>query len=159
MASLRTLINAQMAALIDGHFGCLDAAAETIFARTGVPVNKSTLSKRLSGQYGWPADEIAALEDAAGISPVSNSMYRRLGPTSATACGSIRAQVGVISKETGESIYATMAAQQSARSEDWAVAVVEIQQAIDALLPALKEAKLRASTPKEDQASNSSGHG
>jgi len=139
------MINAQMSALIDGHFGCLEAAAETIFARTGIPVAKGTLSKRLSGQCGWPADEIAALEDAAGISPVSNSLYRRLNPTVVTACGSMRAQVGVISKETGESVYATMAAQQSARSEDWAVAAVEIQQAIDALLPALEEAKRRAS--------------
>lgn len=57
----------------------------------------------------------------------------------------MRAQVGVISKETGESVFATMAAQQSARCEDWAVAAVEIQQAIDALLPALAEAKRRAS--------------
>ena len=145
MASLRTLINAQMAAIIDGHFGCLDAAAETIFARTGIHVSKGTLSKRLSGQCGWPADEIAALEDAAGISPVSNTLYRRLSPTDVTACGSMRSQIGVISKETGESVFATMAAQQSARCEDWAVAAVEIQQAIDALLPALEEAKRRAS--------------
>lgn len=126
MASLRTLINAQMATIIDDHFGCLDAAAETIFSRTGIPVNKGTLFKRLSGQCGWPADGIAVLEDAAGISPVSNTLYRRLNPTDVTTCRSMRAQVGVICKEAGEPVYATMAAQQSARCEVWAVAAVWI---------------------------------
>ena len=60
-----------MSALIDGTFGCLDAAAETINARLGSSVSKGTLSKILSGQHQWPAVYIWALEDAASDAGVN----------------------------------------------------------------------------------------
>ncbi len=143
MANLRALINAQMAALIDGSFGCLDAAAETIHARTGTPVGKGTLSKRLAGHCGWPADEIAALEDAAGRHPVTRALARRLNPDEDTARGSILAQAGAISKESGEAVSAILAAQQSACGDDWAKAATEIGEAIEVLQRARKSAEIR----------------
>lgn len=147
MADMRALVNAQMAAMIDGCFGCLDAAAETINARTGLSVNKGTLSKRLSGQYGWPIDEVAALEDAAGRHPVTRVIARRLNPDERTARGSILAQAGAISKETGEAVNAILAAQQSASSKDWAAAAAEIDEAVQALRAArsFAEAHIRES--------------
>jgi hypothetical protein len=142
MAQLRDLVNAQMAALIDGTFGCLDAAAETINARTGGSLTKGTISKRLSGQIGWPVDEVAALEDAAGRHPVTRALSRRLNPDERTASGSILAQAGAISKETGEAVSAILAAQQSASAKDWAAAIAEIDEAIEALRSARSYAEL-----------------
>ncbi len=133
MHNLRRLINSQMQALIDGHFGCLDATAETINARLDHSVCKGTLSKRLQGQYGWPVDEIAALEDAAGRHPVTRLMARRLSPDERTARGSILMHVGRVSKETGEAVSAILAAQQSEAADDRDQAIVEIDEAIEAL--------------------------
>lgn len=133
MPDLRRLINSQMQALIDGHFGCLDATAETINARLNSSVSKGTLSKRLQGQYGWPADEVAALEDAAGKFPVTRLLARRLLPDERTARGSILMHAGCVSKETGEAVSAILAAQQSEAADDRAQALVEIDEAIEAL--------------------------
>ncbi|MCA0856136.1 hypothetical protein [Phaeobacter italicus] len=130
---MRNLVNAQMSALIDGTFGCLDAAAEAIHARTGQPVGKGTLSRRLSGNAGWPVDEVAALEDAAGRHPVTRALARRLKPDEQTAAGSIISQAGAISKETGEAVSAILAAEQSASGKDWAAAVSEIDEALEVL--------------------------
>lgn len=144
MSQFRILANAQMSALIDGKYGCLDAAAETIQARTGLPVSKGTLSKRLSGQYGWTVDEVVALEDAAGCHPVTRAMARRLNPDESTARGSILAQAGAISKETGEAVSAVLAAQQSATVDDWARAAAEIVEALEVLQIALEYAERHA---------------
>ncbi|UWQ30226.1 hypothetical protein [Leisingera sp. M523] len=141
-----------MAALIDGTFGSLDAAAETIYARTGRPVSKGTLSKRLAGHCGWPADEIWALEDAAGRHPVSRMRTRQLKPNEVTAGGCIMAQAGKIFKETGEAVDAIFAAQQSASAEDWAKASKEIQEAEEVL------ARSRAYAESMMAAAVSSGH-
>ena len=92
MPDLRKLVNAQMAALIDGTFGCLDAAAETINARTHGHVSKGTLSKRLSGQLGWPVEDVAALEDAAGRYPVSRMLARRMNAGEAISAALTAAQ-------------------------------------------------------------------
>jgi hypothetical protein len=143
MSSTRHLINAHMAALIDGPFGCLDSAAETINARLGLSVCKGTLSKRLSGQYGWPADEIFALEDAAGRYPVTRTAARRLHGDENTARGSIIIQAGIISKEVGEAVNALLAADQNANSENWADAVHEIDEGIEALRRARSLAEKR----------------
>jgi hypothetical protein len=83
--TVRRTVNAAMQALIDGTFGCLDAAAETINARLGGTVSKGTLSKRLSGQLGWPVEEVMALEDAAGRHPVTRMLARRLDTRERTA--------------------------------------------------------------------------
>ncbi|MEQ8292506.1 MAG: hypothetical protein RIA08_09890 [Roseovarius sp.] len=133
MAELRALINAQVAALIDGSFGCLDAAASAIDARLRTSVSKGTLSKRLQGQYGWPVDEIIALEDAAGRHPVTRLMARRMDPDGETASGSILMHAGCVSKETGEAVSAILAAQQSQAANDGARALAEIDEAIEAL--------------------------
>ncbi len=133
MADLRKVVNTQMAAMIDGQFGCLDAAAETINARTNLSVCKGTLSKRLSGQLAWPVDEIAALEDACGKHPVTRLLARRLNPDEGTASGSMIMHAGAISKEAGEAVSAILAAQQSDSDQDQAQALVEIDEAIDAL--------------------------
>lgn len=132
MADPRQIINRMMAALIDSY-GCLDAAVETINARFGGSVSKGTLSKRLAGQQGWTVAHVIALEDAAGYHPVTRMMARRLNPDPDTAAGCILADAGAISKETGEALAAILAASQSADSSDKAQAIVEVDEAIDAL--------------------------
>lgn len=133
MSDLRRLVNSQMSALIDGQYGCLDAAAETINARTGQSVSKGTLSKRLSGLHGWPVDDVIALEDASGRHPITRQMARRLNPDADTAHGSVLMHAGAISKEAGEAVSAILAAQQSDAGKDRAQAIVEIDEAIEAL--------------------------
>jgi hypothetical protein len=81
-------VNTAMSALIDGTFGCLDAAAETINARLGSSVSKGTLLKILSGQHQWPAIYIWALEDAAGRYSVSR--LRGCGAPSEAARAGLR---------------------------------------------------------------------
>lgn len=133
MADLRRLVNSQMSALIDGHYGCLDAAAEAINARTGQAVSKGTLSKRLAGQFGWPVDDVMALEDAAGRHPVTRLMARRMAAGGDTARGSMILHAGAISKEAGEAVSAILSAQQSQAAHDNSQAVVEIDEAIEVL--------------------------
>ena len=138
MNDRRKLVNAQMAALIDGTFGCLDAAAETINARTGGAVSKGTLSKRLSGKLGWPVEDVAALEDAAGRYPVSRMLARRMGAKGPTASACLYAASGVASKEAGEAISAALSAAQSADG-DRTAAIREATEA-EAALRRLREA-------------------
>lgn len=144
MSDLRSRINASMAALIDGSFGCLDAAAETINARLGRSVGKGTLSKKLGQSIGWNVDEVMALEDAAGRYPVTKMLARRLRPDEYTAQGSVLLHVGQISKETGEAVNAILSAQQSDAGCDYDQAIVEIDEAIEALRQA------RARLERED---------
>lgn len=133
MADRRRVINAAMTALIDGSFGCLDAAAETINARTGGSLGKGTLSKRLSGQQGWPVDDVMALEDAAGRYPVTHLMARRLNTASGSAAASVYQSSGRASKEAGEAISAALRAAQSVDGADRACAIQEVSEAIEAL--------------------------
>ena len=133
MAEMRRMVAAQVAALIDGTFGCLDAAAEAINARLGGAVAKGTLSKRLAGLQGWPVDEVCALEDAAGRFPVTRMMARRLDPQGNSAAAHLVVHAGEVARETGEAVAAILAAQQSDSAQDAASAVVEIDEAIDAL--------------------------
>ncbi|MCG7574875.1 hypothetical protein MHM39_14985 [Phaeobacter sp. CNT1-3] len=133
MSEIRARVNASMAALIDGSFGCLDAAAETINARLGRSVGKGTLSKKLGQSIGWNVDEVIALEDAAGRYPVTKMLARRLRPNEYTAQGSVLLHVGQISKETGEAVNAILSAQQSDAGCDYDQAIVEIDEAIEAL--------------------------
>ncbi len=138
MTDLRKLVNAQMAALIDGTFGCLDAAAETINARTGGSVSKGTLSKRLAGHLGWPVEDVAALEDAAARYPVSRMMARRMNAEGPTASACLYAASGVASKEAGEAISAALSAAQSADG-DLTEAIREAMEA-EAAMRRLREA-------------------
>lgn len=133
MTDLRRMINSHISALIDGTFGCLDAAAETINARLGASLCKGTISKRLQGQYGWPVDEVVALEDAAGRYPVTRMLARRLNPDGGTARGTILMHAGACAKETGEAVSAILAAQEADSAGERAIAVAEIDEAIEAL--------------------------
>ncbi|MBY6160015.1 hypothetical protein KUV73_03985 [Mameliella alba] len=142
MADARRMVAAQMSALIDGTFGCLDAAAEALHARLGRPVGKGTLSKRLAGQQGWPVDEVCALEDAAGRYPVTRMMARRLDAKGDTAAAHLVVLAGDISRETGEAVAAILTAQQSDCAGDDASAIAEIDEAIEVLRQA--RAKLEA---------------
>lgn len=130
MADLRRVVNAHVSAMIDGYFGCLDAACETINARLGTSVNKGTLSKRLQGQYDWPVSDIIALEDASGRYPITRMMARRLVPDERTARGSLLMHASACAKETGEALSAILAAQQSGGGGDDAQAIREIDEAI-----------------------------
>lgn len=123
-----------MAALVDGGFGCLDAAAETINARLGSSVAKGTLSKRLHGHIGWPVDEVIALEDAAGRYPITKMMARRLDASADTAAACLFQVSGAASKEAGEAINAALRAAQSVDADDRAVALQEVGEAIEALV-------------------------
>ena len=133
MADPRRLVSGHVQALIDGHYGCLDAACETISARLGRSVSKGTLSKRLAGQQGWPADEVMALEDAAGRHPVTRMLARRLNPNEGTAAGCVLAHAGDVARETGEAVSAILAAQRSDAGDDVSQALVEIDEALAAL--------------------------
>lgn len=139
MAELRKVINSQMAALIDGCFGCLDAAAETINTRNSGSVGKGTLSKRLSGQLSWPVEDVAALEEAAGRYPVSKLLARRLDGSGGTASSCLYAASGVASKEVGEAVSAALRAAQSADGDDLANAIKEAAEG-EAAMRRLREA-------------------
>lgn len=125
MTQTRRLINAAMQALIDGAYGCLDAAAETINARLGTSASKGTLSKRLAGQLGWTVEDVIALEDAAGRYPITRMMARRLDARGNTAAASLYAASGLASKEAGEAVSAALQAAQSADAGDLAAAIQE----------------------------------
>lgn len=133
MADLRRIVNAQMSALIDGTFGCLDAAAETINARTGGSVSKGTLSKRLSGQLDWPLVDVWALEDAAGRRPTSRLRSLQMDGREATASACLYAASGVASKEVGEAVSSALRAAQSADAGDKADAIREALEAETAM--------------------------
>jgi len=144
MADPRRMVAAQMAALIEGTYGCLDAAAEALHARLGRPVGKGTLSKRLAGQQGWPVDEVCALEDAAGRYPVTRMMARRLDPRRAGASAHLVTLAGDISRETGEAVSAILLAQQSEGAGDAERALAEIDEAIEARRAARDKLEARA---------------
>lgn len=70
-----SMIHPLMLGLIE-RAGGPERAASMIDARMGRPLDrdsqstrKGTMSKRMSGQYAWPADEILALEDVLGVYP------------------------------------------------------------------------------------------
>lgn len=128
----RLRINAAARALIN-RLGCLDAAAETINASTGAITSKGVLSRRLSGHLDWTVIEVAALEDALGVYPVTRLLARRLKADQSSTSASLVAQSGAIAKETGEAINAILAADMSAGAKDQAQAIIEIDEAIEAL--------------------------
>lgn len=127
----RAIINSHMQALIDGFYGSLDAALEQINARNGSSVSKGTLSRRLHGDFGWPVEDVIALEDGAGRYPVTRRMASRLD-TKAGAAGCIYSASGDFSKEAGEAACASLRAAQTATSEDHADAIREAEEAVAA---------------------------
>ena len=131
MSEFALVVSAHMRALV-GRLGCLDAAAETLNARWGGGHSKGTLSRKLNGSLDWTVKDVAGLEDALGQFPVTRLLERRrVQATPATV--SILTQAGTISRETGEAIAAILAAEQSDSAHDRAQAVVELDQALEAL--------------------------
>lgn len=133
MHDARRFIASQMAALIQGHYGCLDAAAEAINARFGSALHKGTLSRRYSGASGWPIDHVWALEDAAGQFPLTNVRARQIAAAPAPRGAARPVLAASAAKEAGEAIGAIVLAETSASAGDHLAAVREIDEAITAL--------------------------
>lgn len=128
MSDPRLPISASLSALIQGYFGCFDAAAETINARWGRGASKGTISKKISGQLDWTVADVVALEDASGRYPVTRMLARRLD-TASSHEGSLLQHAGSIAKEMGEAVAAILAAEQSACADDKAQAIKELHEA------------------------------
>lgn len=126
--------------------GCQDAAAAAINIRWDANTSKSIISRKLSGSLSWGLLEVMALEDAVGKHPVTDMMHGRLDVESTSACSSLVEQSGIIAKESGEAIAAILAAQQSSNGDDATQAVVEIDEAVQALL--LARARLQIGSAK-----------
>ncbi|CAM3093121.1 hypothetical protein PANO111632_02755 [Paracoccus nototheniae] len=103
--SEKAMIQAFMASLID-KVGGFDAAAAVIGARLGHDISKGSISKRQSGQLGWPLLEIMALEDAAGDRCVRRWL-RRCDPE-AEANDELMSLLAIASKESGEAFTALL---------------------------------------------------
>ncbi|KZY05245.1 MULTISPECIES: hypothetical protein [unclassified Sulfitobacter] len=128
----RAIINSHMQALIDGFYHSLDAACEQINARNGSTVCKGTMSRRLNGDFGWPVEDVIALEDGAGRYPVTRRMANRLTDKErAAAC--IYEASGAASKEAGEAVSAALRAAQSADAGHTAGAIREAEEGMQAL--------------------------
>lgn len=125
MADPRLPISASLSALIEGFFGCFDAAAETINARWGRGASKGTISKKISGQLDWTVADVVALEDASGRYPVTRMLARRLDNAGSRE-GCILQYAGSIAKEAGEAVAALLSASQSADAGDRAQAIKEL---------------------------------
>lgn len=128
MSDPRLPISASLSALIQGYFGCFDAAAETINARWGRGASKGTISKKISGQLDWTVADVVALEDASGRYPVTRMLARRLD-AAPSPDGCLLKHAGSIAKEMGEAVAAILAAEQSASADDKAQAIKELHEA------------------------------
>lgn len=125
MADLRRSASAALSALIEGFFGCYDAAAETINARWGRGASKGTISKKAAGQLDWTIADVIALEDASGRYPVTRMLARRLERAKDPE-GCIIEHASSIAREAGEAVSALLSAAQSADAGDKAQALKEL---------------------------------
>jgi len=125
MADPRLSLSASLSALIEGFFGCYDAAAETINARWGRGASKGTISKKVTGQLDWTVADVIALEDASGRFPVTRMLARRLESGSKPESCLLQ-HAGSIAREAGEAVGALLAASQSADAGDRAQAIKEL---------------------------------
>lgn len=127
MADPRLQVSAALAALIDGFYGCYDAAAETINARWGRGASKGTISKKATGQLDWTVADVVALEDASGRYPVTRMLARRLDSARRRE-GTLLEHAGSIAREAGEAVAALLSASQSADAGDLAQAIKELHE-------------------------------
>jgi len=125
------VIRTLMSGLIRPHFGCLDAAAETINDTHGGDLSKGTLSKWGASGH-WPTYAVATLEDAAGRYPITRMLARRLEVSQPTIADSMTLAAST-AKECGEAVFAIINAVHSELDGDKAKAIAEIDGAIDAL--------------------------
>lgn len=134
MSDLRATVTAAMKALIEGAYGCYDAAAETINARWGRGGSKGTISRKVGGLLDWTVADVVALEDASGRYPVTRILARRLYPTARdNAC--IVEHASAISREAGQAVCAMLEASLSADAGDIAAAIAELND-VDAFVRA-----------------------
>ena len=134
MPDLSALMRAHGEGLIDGTYGCLDAAASQVNARLRTDVAKGSLSRWLHGDVGLPVGVVIALEDGARRYPFTDLMVRRRNPDQVTAGPeSLMDVVGEMSKEFGEAVQQIIAAERSNKADDRAKAIKEIDEAIEAL--------------------------
>lgn len=132
MPDILKITRAGMRALVESY-GCYDAVAALITARFGLPASKGTISKKMAGHNEFTLPEIIALEDAAGEYPVTHALMRRLNDAPVRVDGCLVTHGANIAKETGEAVSAILAAQTSARAEERADAIQEIDEAMHAL--------------------------
>mgnify|MGYP005849041379 CR=1 FL=1 len=148
----RARVNAAMRPLIDRHFGCWDSVVETLRESLGRAVSAGTITKRLQGELGWPVEEVAALEDAAGAQPVTRLLARRLSPSAGGGISAVQA-AGEVSREAGEAVAALLDVLGSERADDHARAAQELAEARAALDRAEAAlAALRAGAGRDDGA-------
>ncbi|MBL4767873.1 MAG: hypothetical protein JKY94_09185 [Rhodobacteraceae bacterium] len=114
--------------------GDQEAAAAFINMRWGTNTSKSIICRKLNGSLSWGVLEAMALEDVVGKSPVTDMMHGRFDTESTPACVNLFDQSGVVAKENGEALAATLAAAQSGSPDDKIKAIVEINQTIQALI-------------------------
>jgi hypothetical protein len=150
LPDLHRQLRAAMAALIDGTYGCYDAAAATMAARWGGPVAPSTLSRKMTGSLDWTVADVVALEDAAGRYPVTTILARRLAADAGAAAPlSLVCQAGLISREAGEAVAAIIQADQSAGADAGADAGAEALVQVDEALEALRQARAKLEARRE----------
>lgn len=135
MSDSRLILSAMVQALISGTFGCLDAAALTLDARWGRGASKGTLSRKIAGSLDVTVCDVIALEDAAGRYPITHWLALRLADAVPEA-RDMRALAAGIAKESGEAVAAILAAELSDRAGDRAQALVEMDEAIAAMMSA-----------------------
>jgi hypothetical protein len=128
----RDAIRAIMASMIE-RIGCGDAAAATINARWKFGASKGTVSKKVNGQLAFTIEDLLAIEDALKDYPMTRLLALRLREADGGVADCLIQQSGLIAKEAGEAVAAVIQAGNSASAQDKAQAIVEIDQAIDAL--------------------------
>lgn len=137
MPDLKLIVGSHMRSMI-GRIGCFEAVAETINARWGCHTVKGTISRKAHGSLNWDIFDVVALEDALGCDPITQALSRR----------HIEAVVGgnnicpitdaaMISKETGEAVAALLAAAKSDCAGDQAEAIIQLEEARQAVDGAL----------------------
>lgn len=89
--------------------GGVEAAAAEITARKGAEVHKGTVSKMASGQSAVTLEAIVALEDAGGVYPLSQLLFKRIG-ASPRVTDDLRALTAQASIHSGEGVAAVVSA-------------------------------------------------
>ncbi len=146
MADTRSVTARLVLALIQGRFGCLDAAAATINARWGRGACKGTMSKKARGEFDWTLADVIALEDASGAFPVTQYLAGRMAPGAISGAASLSDHAGCISREAGEAVCAVLRAAQSAGANDAAGAIkelIDVQEAVAGAIARLQGQQLK----------------
>ncbi len=132
MYDVRLTVRAHMRAMSE-RLGGVEGAAAAVGARWGDPVSKGTISRKRDGSLEWTVADVVAFEDALGVDAVTQALARRFGATEAPRGGNLTVQAGVMAREVGEAVGALLHALDSARPEDRARAIRELDEAAAAI--------------------------